>query len=1149
MSSAAGADRDGRARARIVGELDRSALVEAAAGTGKTTILVSRLVEVLATERASIERIVAVTFTRKAAGELKLRLRQALDRARSEARDGRRRACLTDALARLEEASVGTIHSFCAEILRQRPVEAGIDPEFGEIDQEEADALFRQAFRRWIERTLTDPPAGVARALRRLAAGRSYDGSSPLDRLRAAAGKLRDWRDYPAPWARRPFAREAAIERLVGSVRELAALYEGNPDARDPLRQAIAPAWRLAEWLRRSEAVSERDIDALEAQLLELAGELRKEIKRKGRGPWPVEGISRADVAARRDALIAQLDAFRTAADADLAALLREELQGVLAEYERLKRQAGQLDFLDLLLRARDLIRDHEGVRRHLQSSISHLFVDEFQDTDPLQVEILLLLAASDPGDNDWRRVKPLPGKLFLVGDPKQSIYRFRRADVLLYEEVKQQLVAAGVDLHVLSRSWRSVRPLQATVNAAFAPEMVLDRRVGQPAYVPLEEHRPAIAEQPAVVALPIPRPYTSWGRITGRRLEEQQPDLIAAFLEWLLRDSGWVVRDPDEDRSPVPVQARHVALLFRRFLSWGRDVTRPYLAALETRGIPHLLAGGRSFHQREEVETLRAAATAIEWPEDELSLYATLKGSLFAISDAALLRYREEVGRLHPLRPHGPLDQELEPVGAALELLARLHRRRNRVPATEILRRLLEETRAHAGFAMRPAGHQVLANVQRVLDLARAFELRGGLSFRGFVQRLTEEAERAGSAETPLVEEDAEGVRLLTVHTAKGLEFPVVVLADVTASLARSEPTATIDPKRRLCAMRLLGCAPWELVEQADLERERDRAEGVRLAYVAATRARDLLVVPTVGDGPWEGGWVSPLNRALYPPREQHRRARPAPGCPAFGDRTVLERPHRAAGEAEPSVRPGLHLSEAGEPVVWWDPALLRLGVEPNFGLRQEELLQPPQGDELPGARLWASWQERHQAALRRGAEPTRRVLLASQLREPPARFERAIEVLATKEPAAASVGGTRFGTLVHAILRDATGGADGAQIAALARQHGRTLGAVPEEVAAAARRVGAAFAHPLLLEAAAAPVSHREVPFLLAGPDGCLIDGVIDLVFGDGAAWTVVDFKTDAGAEPTALIERYRAQALWYAWAVEQLLGGRTRVVLMAV
>ena len=218
------------------------------------------------------------------------------------------------------------------------------------------------------------------------------------------------------------------------------------------------------------------------------------------------------------------------------------------------------------------------------------------------------------------------------------------------------------------------------------------------------------------------------------------------------------------------------------------------------------------------------------------------------------LLRYRHEHGRLHPFHKCA--------ASAARGLSSRstkrwrcsreLHRARNRRPFAATVNALLEATRAHAGFVLRPGGNQILANVARVADLARTYEMSGGISFRGFVEELAAQAEKEDAAEAPVLEEDSDGVRLMTVHGAKGLEFPVVILADLTANIAAREPDQYVDGDRRLCATRLLRCAPRELVEHEPQESAREQAEGVRVAYVAATRARDLLVVPAVGDEPF---------------------------------------------------------------------------------------------------------------------------------------------------------------------------------------------------------------------------------------------------------------------------------------------------------
>ena len=1104
---------DEAARQRIRGSLGESLIVEASAGTGKTSELVRRIVAVIEEGLTTIEHIAAVTFTHKAAGELKLRLRQELDRRRAEAGDEDKSKNLEHALARLEEASIGTIHSFCAGILRERPVEAVVDPAFEEVSERAGDKLYERAFREWIQEKLNENSPGLRRALSRLAWRESWDTAPPMEQLQRVGKTLIEWRDFPAPWTRTDFDRKAQIDFLLDYVMQTAQRVNDKFRA---LRQ-------LATWIERNEAIHVRDYDTLETLLLRLRRE--KEMKWKG-----VEQLSEL------------LEAFRVQSEADLAAELRGEMSSLVERYEGMKRASGHLDFLDLLLLTRNLIRDNREVREYLQQRFTHLFVDEFQDTDPLQAEILLLLAASDARESDWLEVRPVPGKLFVVGDPKQSIYKFRRADVVLYQTLRERLTNQGAGLVFLTKSFRASRSIQDLVNAAFAPEMTGDGASGQADYAPLEQYFPDHEQQPSVVALPAPAPYKTRTQIAKSAVEECLPDTIAAYVEWLTKESNWKVRDPENPDELIPVSARHICILFRRFTNFGRDITRDYTRNLESRGVPHVLVGSKSFHAREEIETLRAGLEAVEWPSDELSVYATLKGSLFAITDSTLLRYRDEFGRLHPFtKLPDEIDPVFEPVREALLLLRKLHQRRNQRPIAETVNALLEATRAHAGFALRPAGHQVLANVTRIVDLARAFEMEGGISFRGFVELLTKQAERENTSEAPVLEEGADGVRLMTVHASKGLEFPVVILADITANISQTEPDRTVNGVSKLSAMRILRCTPWDLVDQKEQEQDREQAEGVRVAYVAATRARDLLVVPVVGEGMFEDSWISPLHKAVYPHPLMRRRPRIASGCPIFGGASVLKHPQEMWGEVEDSIKPGLHKPQAGEhTVVWWDPAVLNLGVEPGVGLRQEDLLASP-GEWSTFA--YQAWLDRKAGTIDRGVKPRFDVFLATDGRPLPDGKAVSLETHSV-EREIARPGGGRFGTLVHNILRDVAFDAGPSAIAGFAKLHGRLTGAPQVEVDAASYAVAAVLLHPLMQRARNAVKLHREWP-IRAVLNGGMFEGILDLAFFEEGVWHIVDFKTDA-YDP-ARKQRYEIQLSWYALALAQLTGGTVRAHLL--
>jgi len=1153
---------DAQARRRIREDLDTTFFVEAAAGTGKTSELVARIVAAVRAGRSTLDNLVAVTFTEKAAGEMKLRLREEIERARAlEPEASAERARFDAALEHLEVVRAGTLHAFCADLLRERPIEAGVDPLFEVAPEDEAERLLDAAFNAWFESALADPPEGVRRVLRRRPRGR--DAQGPRAELRGALRALAEHRDFAAPWRREPFDREQAIDRLIGRLETLGALARRAAWAEDYLAKNLAEIARWTEELALRETVRARDYDGLEAELRELARSRQVHWHWRGSARRPyAPDLPRAEVIAEREAVKSELDAFVAAADADLAAALREELRPALDRYEALKARSGKLDFLDLLLRARALVREDDAVRARLQARFTHFFVDEFQDTDPLQAELLLLLAADEPAERDWRRARPQPGKLFLVGDPKQSIYRFRRADVGVYETVKRLLAERGAEVLYLRTSFRSRPAIQRAVNAAFAPVMA---GAGQQAhYVPLEPFREDPPGQPAVVALPVPRPYGDYGTIVHWRIDRSLPDATGAFVDWLLRESGWTV---EEGGAQVPVAARHVCLLFRRLRKFWADVTRDYVRALEAREIPHVLVGGHSFHEREEVLAMRNALAAIEWPDDELRVFATLRSPLFGLGDDALLAYRDALGSPHPLRRADPeaLDAGVAEVAEALALLGRLHARRNRRPIADTVGELLDTVRAHAGIAIWAGGEQALANCLRVIDMARRFERRGAPSFRAFVELLEREAERGEAQAAPLVEEGTEGVRIMTVHKAKGLEFPVVVLADPTCRRTRETPTRHVDPARGLWAEPIAGCAPRDLLDARDEELARDEEEAARLAYVAATRARDLLVVPVCGDEPL-AGWLDVLNPVLYPPPERAFAATPAPGCPPFGADSVLERSGAAASEGRRGVAPGLHRPQAGEhAVVWWDPRALGLDRREPVGLGQTRVLEADRGGGAAQASRdgHARWQARRRQALAAGAVPSLAVepvtAHARAERGHDAAAEPAIEHLEVALERAGRPRGRRFGTLVHAVLAAIELDAGGERVLAATRLQARLVGCDEPEVEAAAAAVSAALEHPLLVRAARAQAAgrlYREAPVLLAlgeeaGEPRALVEGVVDLAFremADGAPlWTVVDFKTDR--ELGERRAEYESQVRLYATAIARATGEPARGVLLSV
>jgi ATP-dependent exoDNAse (exonuclease V) beta subunit len=372
---------------------------------------------------------------------MKLRLRSEIERGRTDdATSDEQRARLDGALAELEEARIGTIHGFCGDLLRERAVEAKVDPQFEVAAEEEKERLYGESFERWFQAILANPPEGVRRILRRRS--RDRDALGPRLVLKRAGADLIEQRDFDGPWRRDPFDRERAIDAVVERLSKLAG-YVAQADAKDDyLVQNLAHVRRFVTELRGKEAVrGSLDYDGLEAELRDL-------IKGKPGRSWNWKGNSRGfrnatlrrEILDQRDKLREDLMVLLDVIDADLASCLHRELLPLVSDYEELKTRSGKLDFLDLLLKTRNLLRDDHAVRNELQQRFTHLLVDEFQDTDPLQADILLLLSADDPKERDPARTKPVPGKLFVVGDPKPSIYRFSAP--MWRSRVDQRLVA-----------------------------------------------------------------------------------------------------------------------------------------------------------------------------------------------------------------------------------------------------------------------------------------------------------------------------------------------------------------------------------------------------------------------------------------------------------------------------------------------------------------------------------------------------------------------------------------------------------------------------------------------------------------------------------------------------------------------------------
>ncbi len=893
---------DHEARRRIREDLDVNLMCEAGAGTGKTRALVERMVETVASGAAEIDQMAAITFTRKAAGEMRSRFLGALrERAEEEARlnSGRGRR-LRQAVQRVDQCAIGTIHAFCAGLLRERPFEAGLPPDFREVEERDEVWLVREAWDRFLQERSA---AGDERLLAMEETGLTAEQFYGFYRKRC---QFSDLALKPTEGPRPDLGPAAA--RACELVREIEAatpdpLPEGRPDS------LMATARRLRHFVDFAGPPSDADRERL---LSSLASTSQTSVTLKCWGPRG----SPEQATARR--LRDELSAFR---DGVLKPLLREwrqyvyRLTGDLVDeamgfYRRSRMEAATLTFNDLLELTESLLRDSPGARAVLQRRYRRLFVDEFQDTDPLQAAILLYLTADDHGERDWRRLVPAPGRLFLVGDEKQAIYRFRRADLEVYRQVREQVSNSGGEVVELTTSFRSRPGVVGWMNDAFEPQFESHDPRFQAAY------RRLTPELPEKSGAGVYRMRGRPGEGGRKERAREEADRIAVFIAAALRggtDLNGVAEVLGESASPGDFM---ILTRTRRYLS-------EYSRALEEHGLPYDVTGAGSLRSSAELRALVDALEAVLRPDDPVALIASLRGPLYGLGDDDLYRLRKAGW---PFRytgdaPEGleaPLNERLD---GALRSLRQLRRDLDRRPAAAALERFVEGSGLAAVAAGRRAGSSRVGNLLRVLSMVREWQGRHGLDWARIAACLRDllEEDELRVEEMTLETGRPNVVRVMNLHQAKGLEAKVVFLAD---SADRSAARQTVDthvsrlgdsPYLSMAVTKSGRFRPEVLAEPAGWEQdqaEEERfaaAEDLRLVYVAATRARDVLVVSLPGPG--SGGPWSPLDQQLSGARElpvpAADTASPAPrDSPAAADFAELrrERERSLAAAAEPS-------------------------------------------------------------------------------------------------------------------------------------------------------------------------------------------------------------------------------------------------------
>lgn len=1064
---------DQAARDDVAGRLDLTLLVHAGAGTGKTTALVGRIVALVTSGTAELHEIAAITFTEAAAAELRDRVRSRLDDAAGDATlppAARARARL--ARSQIDTSTLTTLHGFAQRILAEHPLEAGLPPRFRILDDVEASLWFDRHWTGFVE-SLTTEPEWRSTLLRAHALG------IRLPSLRAVALAIWDQTDRlgDSPTTLRPlpdldltevFARREVVRgdlARCGDPSDRLALHaEALLAALAPLDHAHPPA---------GEPDDSSALDLLDV----LDGCPRAAVARRGRkANWPDVDAAREHTAALGAAVDRILLDQRAAVFDRLLSRLHD-LVTVLAA-ERLRE--GVLTFQDLLVVARDLLRRDDGVRRSCSSRYRRLLIDEFQDTDPLQAELALLLTSGDPGAGHraWDTTRPEPGRLFVAGDPTQSIYRFRRADLGVYDRMEDLLAGGARELSV---NFRSVPGVLEWVDHVFARLLEGAEPGVQAPHRALTAHRP-----PTGTAAP---PVIVFGGPLDASVGEVrnvEADAVAGAVHEVV-SCGWEVTDPSTGELR-PARYRDVAILIP-----ARNVLGALETSLEAAGIPARVESRSFVFDSPEVRELVGIITALDDPTDEVAVVGALRSPAFGCGDDDLLTFRRAGGRFDYREPAPPGLDGSHPVVAATAALHELHldarwQRVSDTVAAVIARRRLF---AVALGRRRPRDHW--RRYRFLLDAARAFDDAGGAGHREFVEWAASRCDEGAQAlESPGSEPDDDAVRLLTVHGAKGLEFPVVVLAGLQAS-ERPRPGPVRWRTGGGYEVALGSTSAGSRVATAGYdalgatEDALDVAERVRVLYVGATRARDHLLV------------------SLHHPAGRPSHAATLHGLHApFGDAPAERR--------EPGPPPG------------------RSGREPHPGPRGRAV--------APTAENYDDWLRERRALLEEANRPAT---------VPATRLVHASTTATHPEPAppgrapgrGRGAAGTRIGRAVHAVLQhvDLPPATD---LARLASEQAEAEG-IPERAAEVEELAAGIIACPAITELLAAGPWWREVP--VAAPLGdVVVEGVVDLLVDTADGLVVVDYKTDHLADPAAVdaaLERYTPQGAAYAHALVAATG----------
>ncbi len=1081
---------DTTSRETIEKHLGRTLFVEAGAGTGKTTALVGRIVQLVLTEDASTRRplsqIAAITFTEAAAAELRERIRitfeDELQQATAAGRTERVQRCV-QALADADIAAVSTLHAFAQRLLSEFPVEVGVPPRVEVIDEVRSQLAFDRRWGAFLD-SLYDDADLEEFIVRASILGVKLNGPQ----LRNIA------KNFDQNWDRLlgvevPHARPTPID--FASVREHIHLVRQLP------LQCADDSDLLCIRIRNDfEAVFERfDLSTTDYERLRVVVAMSDMKPGAGgkKGNWG------GDVASVKETLV-ELFARCTELKDDVAAETLTRFAGKVAEFTRTtaeeRRSEGLLEFHDLLVLAHVLLRDSPDARNALRTRYRVLMLDEFQDTDPIQISLALLLAASVEGSfaGRWSDLRPEDGRLFMVGDPKQSIYRFRRADIGLFLEARKAFADGEVSLQ---RNFRTVSPVIDTINALFA-EVMSEETTSQALYSPLLPNRaPGHADHRPIV-------FGHGAETTARELREAEAEDVASLIVDMQENpEAWAVDDGKGGWRAPKLSDITILLPTRTSMSQLSH-------ALDDKSIPFRADTGTLVYETQEVKDLLSVLTAIDDPSNEIALVAALRSPLYGCGYDDLYRFRTAGGSFD-IRAPIPDPALGSVVAAGIEHMSALATHRWWDEPSQLLLRIIDDRFAMALPAHGRRARDTWRRLRYVVDQARAFAEAGGGDLREYLEWTGLQGADGSKAHEPMLPEpDDDAVQIMTIHGSKGLEFPITIVSGLTTQLGRArtsvgevlwgEPGVMPEVK----ATSKVSTRHFDLAKE--LDEQMDGPERDRLLYVALTRARDHLVMSGHHGLDTKGNPKMSHGATLY----------------AFANGTGAELVRTPTGQA-PLFSPTAHLTPAND--------------APEFTLVAPTEWRRNHRDRIGTASVRSVWSATAIAQQANAGDAGDDAWDDDSLTDddeglndqplPPQVFRR-------------GRAGTSIGTAVHAVLQFLDlSNVDEAEIDSLSDAQAWAEG-IPEHVETVRASVRSALRAPIVESCTTA--RHWKELFVAAPVGEVTVEGYVDLLVETPDGLVIVDYKTDSvtnEAEVDAKLDRYSLQGAAYAAAVEVATG----------